>query len=309
MGRGHEVLSRLGGKGCASLEFLDIPNVHVVQSSFRMLREALQAPGDDESVPRGVHESRWLQHAASLLRGAARVAKHSEAGDAVLVHCSDGWDRTAQICALAQFMLDPFFRTIDGFCVLLEKDFCSFGHRFLQRGGFGDDGEVGPIFLQFLDAVAQLLRQFPRETEFNESLLDLLGRHAYARSCGNFLADSDRDRATNARSRRGQGAPVSLWRIVRHGSLRFTNTLYHARGGAGADAAYRPLTVLHPDVYLQACTLSTAYLPHALRPKAETMLHDTVSRLEAHLRAARDTIEALEGRRDGTVAAERFEAN
>lgn len=28
-----------------------------------------------------------------------------EAGDPVLVHCSDGWDRTSQICSLAQLLL------------------------------------------------------------------------------------------------------------------------------------------------------------------------------------------------------------
>ena len=33
----------------------------------------------------------------------------------VLVHCTDGWDRTAQLTALAMLMLDPYFRTIRGF--------------------------------------------------------------------------------------------------------------------------------------------------------------------------------------------------
>lgn len=31
----------------------------------------------------------------------------------VLVHCSDGWDRTPQIVALAQILLDPYYRTIE----------------------------------------------------------------------------------------------------------------------------------------------------------------------------------------------------
>ncbi len=30
----------------------------------------------------------------------------------VLVHCSDGWDRTAQLCSLVAILLDPFYRTI-----------------------------------------------------------------------------------------------------------------------------------------------------------------------------------------------------
>ena len=43
-------------------------------------------------------------------------------GTSVIVHCSDGWDRTAQTCSLASLMLDPYYRTIDGFQVGLITD-------------------------------------------------------------------------------------------------------------------------------------------------------------------------------------------
>lgn len=40
---------------------------------------------------------------AALLRGARRIAEHLRMeGGSCLVHCSDGWDRTAQLCSLAQ---------------------------------------------------------------------------------------------------------------------------------------------------------------------------------------------------------------
>lgn len=48
----------------------------------------------------------------------------------VVVHCSDGWDRTGQLTSLAMLMLDGYYRTIRGFEVLLEKEWLSFGHRF-----------------------------------------------------------------------------------------------------------------------------------------------------------------------------------
>jgi len=53
----------------------------------------------------------------------------------VLVHCSDGWDRTSQLVAISEVCLDPYYRTIEGFEVLVEKDWISFGHKFSHRCG------------------------------------------------------------------------------------------------------------------------------------------------------------------------------
>ncbi|KAH8064107.1 phosphatidylinositol-3,5-bisphosphate 3-phosphatase [Aureococcus anophagefferens] len=232
MGKGHEVMSRLGGKESATLEFLDIANIHGMQESFRVLREALGAPDEGDGVYRAVHDSRWLNHVSLLLRGAVAVADHSAGGDPVLVHCSDGWDRTAQVCGLAQFLLDPYCRTIDGFGVLVEKDWCAFGHMFRERGGgFGSDPqqETGPIFLQFLDAVSQIMWQCPTACEFTEEFLEVLADAERSRWFANFLRDSDRDRAReNSGSPRGPGRTprgaarprpeendeaVSIWRV------------------------------------------------------------------------------------------------
>lgn len=61
-----------------------------------------------------LENSRWLQHMAGLIRAAVAVAAAVEReARPVLVHCSDGWDRTPQIVALAQILLDPYYRTIE----------------------------------------------------------------------------------------------------------------------------------------------------------------------------------------------------
>ena len=47
----------------------------------------------------------------------------------VVVHCSDGWDRTAQTCSLASIILDPYYRTMHGFQVGLVR--LVFGDTFM----------------------------------------------------------------------------------------------------------------------------------------------------------------------------------
>ena len=52
-----------------------------------------------------------------LLPSHAHSQVISEDKASVLIHCSDGWDRTAQTCALTCLLLDPYYRTLHGFMV------------------------------------------------------------------------------------------------------------------------------------------------------------------------------------------------
>ena len=89
------------------------------------------------------------------------IVKYVIAGHSVVIHCSDGRDRTAQTCSLAGFMLEPYYRTIRGCIVLVEKEWLGFGHTMSDRNQFlsGHNSEVSPIFLQFLECTWQISQQ------------------------------------------------------------------------------------------------------------------------------------------------------
>uniref|UniRef100_A0A2K5VS35 phosphatidylinositol-3,5-bisphosphate 3-phosphatase n=1 Tax=Macaca fascicularis TaxID=9541 RepID=A0A2K5VS35_MACFA len=148
----------------AELVFLEIHNIHVMRESLRKLKEIVYPSIDEARWLSNVDGTHWLEYIRMLLAGAVRIADKIESGKtSVVVHCSDGWDRTAQLTSLAMLMLDSYYRTIKGFETLVEKEWISFGHRFALRVGHGNDNHAdadrSPIFLQFIDCVWQMTRQ------------------------------------------------------------------------------------------------------------------------------------------------------
>ncbi|KAI9812127.1 MAG: hypothetical protein M1827_004793 [Pycnora praestabilis] len=123
----------------ATKAYLGIDNIHVMRDSLNKVIDTLKDSDLISSSPsrEQLAKSGWLKHIAGLLEGAGLIARqvglqHSH----VLIHCSDGWDRTSQLSALSQLCLDPYYRTMEGFIVLVEKDWLSFGHMFRHRSGF-----------------------------------------------------------------------------------------------------------------------------------------------------------------------------
>ncbi|CAM9326005.1 unnamed protein product [Phaeothamnion confervicola] len=263
-GKGFEDVEDLGGKAHVQLHFMsvDIDNIHVMRESLTALSAACHARGVDFHAAVGA--SGWLRHISQararsphILRSALFVANRLQGGWAVLVHCSDGWDRTAQLTSLAQVILDPYYRTAAGFEVLVEKEWCSFGHMFEWRC-MSDGAESSPVFLQFVDAVGQLLDQFPEAFEFAPHFLLCLVDAAYGGIFGTFHGNCEADRAGG----RGLNAFEYISRYCGgHPSLPLRNRLYRPPEADRA-AMLRPCCdaqglVLWRDLYLRGSVILT----------------------------------------------------
>ncbi|GMF14665.1 unnamed protein product [Phytophthora fragariaefolia] len=153
------------------------------------------------TYPSAFVSTRWLEHVRSVLVSCSICVAQLVEGTSLMIHCSDGWDRTAQITALVKLCADPFYRTVKGFQVLIEQEWCGFGHQFRARSGHTDtqaayweDDNTSPVFMQFVDAVWQLMRQFPCSFEFNERYLIALLDEVYNKRSGTFLHDCEEAR-------------------------------------------------------------------------------------------------------------------
>ncbi|KAF9278279.1 hypothetical protein BGZ68_008670 [Mortierella alpina] len=121
----------------ATISFLSLGNIHAIASSHQALLKAVSTQADSPNWYTVLESTGWLSHVSDLLKAAAGregiVGKIMDTQSSVLVHCTDGWDRTTQLVCLAQIILDPFYRTIRGLRVLIEKEWLFCGHPFQSR--------------------------------------------------------------------------------------------------------------------------------------------------------------------------------
>ncbi|KAL4225636.1 ARS-binding factor 1 [Mactra antiquata] len=180
---------------------VDFFEVRHVKTSFKKLMRACvpssqQAP--DMSFHKAIEESGWLPQLQNILQLAgATVDLLDVQGSSVMICLEDGWDVTTQVISVAQILLDPYYRTMDGFRALIEKEWLGFGHRFTHRSNQTQANQASgfaPVFLQFLDVVHQIHEQFPLSFEYNQYLLKFVAYHYVSNRFRTFMLDSEFDR-------------------------------------------------------------------------------------------------------------------
>ncbi len=106
---------------------------------------------------------------------------------------------------------------------------------------------LGPIFLQFMDCVHQLLSQFPTSFQFNANLLIFILDSLYSCQFGNFLYDNERERE----EARVTLETPSLWAYILNNIPEFTNVFYRKHDRVLIPNSSRARILFWADYYLR----------------------------------------------------------
>ncbi|KAL4659526.1 myotubularin-related protein 5 isoform X9 [Arapaima gigas] len=140
---------------------IEVFDVRQVKTSFKKLMKACMpnsiTSDSNMSFYRCLEESEWLCLLHKVLQVSVLVVELLDTGSSVMVSLEDGWDITTQVVSLVQLLSDPYYRTIDGFRLLIHV-------------------------------------QFPMEFEFSQYYLKFLAYHYVSNRFRTFLLDSDYER-------------------------------------------------------------------------------------------------------------------
>lgn len=84
----------------------------------------------------------------------------------ILIHCPTGDDGSSVMCSLAQIIMDPFYRSFEGFKTIVYKEWLHFQHNFVKRSALlmqGMNGEQvsGQVIASDLKASRLQMQAWP----------------------------------------------------------------------------------------------------------------------------------------------------
>ncbi|PWA17180.1 hypothetical protein CCH79_00010410 [Gambusia affinis] len=230
----------------------NLPNIQEIQSAFIKARQICTLDPFEESEERwlsSIENSRWLEYIRMFLKVSAETVYNLDGKNASVVLLEEeDRDLNCVVSSLVQLMLDPRYRSLNGFQSLVQKEWVMAGHRFLDRCNHlkKNDNKESPLFTLFLDCVWQLTNQYPAAFEFTEAYLTVLSDSMWiplfstflfnsSKQCTQLLQDFAKSKAIPPGENHAAFFPP-VWKWSQQFSTRdqtlFNNPMYVGKGAA-----------------------------------------------------------------------------
>lgn len=147
------------------------PSLNSVEIAHRKLRNVCR-PGIEPGSKFISKSGKWLSIVSQTIKLAKTTARTVLTEASVLLIENEDRHWNCVISSLAQILLDPHTRTIDGFESLISKEWIYLcGHNYK---GLHHCNSVSTLFILFLDCVCQMYSQNPYRFEFTSEYLRYL---------------------------------------------------------------------------------------------------------------------------------------
>lgn len=87
----------------------------------------------EQNLMTKVVKTDWFAHVENILISARRVSDLVFNAESVLLYCPSGNVGTPLLSSLSQLFLDGYYRTFEGFRVLVLKEWVFYRHNFLKE--------------------------------------------------------------------------------------------------------------------------------------------------------------------------------
>eukprot|EP00127_Corallochytrium_limacisporum_P004305 Clim_evm250s157 gene=Clim_evmTU250s157 len=279
-----------GNQASVQSHLLHLDDLQTIANAFYRLKQSCKSltslSADYSAKGEGIE---WQRVVHGTLRAAQYVAQVLEyEASSVMLVSAQGTDRNLLVASLAEFLVDPFYRTIRGFQFLIDKTWISMGHPFATRyarySSYYDDNsspssERAPIFHLFLDCIYQIITQKPNAVEFTPNLLILLQDELYMGWGGNFLGNSEQERSQDLQDEE-RTSHGGIWEKVHTDSRhhQYVNPLYEYERGI------LPISLCHCQVHLWVDYFARQDLDWDSKRMLSAKLRDNDSQLRSNER-------------------------
>lgn len=130
--------------------FLGFPNVHILSDQYSSMEDYFILGKNHQKEEINPLNFDWYLNIKHVMKEVDYLLKeYLLNGSHLLIHCTHGWDRTSLTTSLMMICSDPYYRTIEGFLVLVQLEWLNYGFRFAERFDVNeyilDDFEVDTV--------------------------------------------------------------------------------------------------------------------------------------------------------------------